>query len=83
MEMGKMAERVRQLERMRQTVRYMDEAMQCLTPEERLALEVLVIDQERHGADRLCQQLGVERSSVYRCRDRALRKLQRILDGRT
>ena len=51
-----------------------EKALQALTPEEDLVLSRLYIYPRRGNIDRLCQELGVEQSSVYRRRDKALGK---------
>ena len=51
-----------------------EKALQALTPEENLVLSRLYIYPRRGNIDRLCQELGVEQSSVYRRRDKALGK---------
>lgn len=48
--------------------------LQALTPEEKIVLAMLYIRPRMGNGERLCQQLGVEIASVYRRRDRALRK---------
>lgn len=58
-----------------------DRAMGTLAPEERLVLTRLYIYPEQRGVDRLCGELGVEQSSVYRRRDTALRKFTLALYG--
>lgn len=58
-----------------------DRALGALTPEEKLVLHRFYICPQRGGVDRLCDQLGVEQSSVYRKRDKALRKFTVALYG--
>ena len=50
-----------------------DRGLLALTPEERLVLQRLYLYPERGAMDRLCTELGMEQSSVYRKRDEALR----------
>ena len=50
-----------------------DRALSALNPEEKLILHRLYIYPEKNGLARLCQELDVETSSIYRRRDRALR----------
>lgn len=50
-----------------------DRALTALTNEEKLILHRLYIYPEKGGLDRLCKELDVESSSVYRRRDRALK----------
>ena len=58
-----------------------DRALSALTPEEKLVLHRFYICPERGSVDRLCSQLGVEQSSVYRKRDKALHKFTVALSG--
>lgn len=58
-------------------------ALGTLTPEERLVLHRFYIFPEKGSVDRLCGELGVEQSSVYRKRDRALHKFTLALYGIT
>ena len=56
--------------------------LQVLTPAERLILEQLYVYPGGKGTvQRLCQMLQVESSSVYRYRDRALRKFSQAVFG--
>lgn len=50
-----------------------DRALSALANEEKLILHRLYIYPERGAPERLCKELGMEVSSVYRRRDRALR----------
>ena len=50
-----------------------DRALTALPNDERLILHRLYIYPEKGSVDRLCKELGVEVSSIYRRRDRALR----------
>ncbi len=49
-----------------------DRALGALTPEEKLILHRLYMFPERGAVDRLCGELDVEVSSIYRKRDKAL-----------
>ena len=79
--MENVEQRLKGLEALRGEVRLLEEAMQSLTPEERLVLQLLVVAPEKRGAERLCSMLGMELSSVYRRRRRALQKLEKALKG--
>ena len=68
-----------QLEQARLWVSVTEEGLSHLTEEERSLLEKLYIQQIQ--ATDLCQELGVERSSLYRYRDAALKKLTLGLYG--
>lgn len=69
------------LERTADWLRIADRALSALTPEEKLILHRLYIYPERGSLDRLCQELKVEQSSIYRKRDKALRKFTYALYG--
>lgn len=62
-------------------LRTADRALAALTPEEKLVLHRFYIYPERGGIDRLCGELGVEQSSVYRKREKALYKFTVALYG--
>lgn len=62
-------------------LRIADRALAALTPEEKLILHRLYIYPERGSVDRLCGELNVEQSSIYRKRDKALRKFTYALYG--
>ena len=49
-----------------------DNALEALTNEEKLVLFHLYVRPQRGAVDQLCEQLGLEQSSVYRKRDIAL-----------
>lgn len=56
-------------------------ALQALTEEERLVLDRFYIHPQRGNADKLCEELCVERASVYRRKDQALRRFTMALYG--
>ena len=68
-----------QFQRAENWVRVTDSALAQLTDQERQMLTQMYID----GMDvmTVCRKMGVERSSLYRCRDVALRKLTLALYG--
>ena len=71
----------RTLEQARSWVRITDRALGALSPEEKLIMHRLYICPERGAIGRLCTELDVEQSSIYRKRDRALRKFTVALYG--
>ena len=71
------------LKRTRQQVQLLEEALQVLTPEERIVAELMLICPQRGNVQRLCEILQVEQSSVYRRRDRVLKKAAIALFGET
>ena len=71
----------RALEMARMWVALVDAGMDPLTPEERLVLERFYMRPERGNVERLCQELGCEKSTVYNRRDKALRRFMLALYG--
>ena len=63
----------------RQQVQAVEQALQELTPEERLVAQMMLICPQKGNADRLCQMLELERSSIYRRRQIVLSKLSNTL----
>ena len=55
--------------------------LETLTPEEKLVLQRFYLTPEQGSVKRLCMELGVEQSSIYRKRDKALRKFALALYG--
>lgn len=58
-----------------------ERAMKTLSNEEKLILQRLYICPEKGAVERLCQELELEQSSVYRRRDRALQRFAIALYG--
>ncbi len=58
-----------------------DRALGALTPEEKLILYRMYICPERNALERLCGELGVEQSTVYRKRDQALHRFTMAFYG--
>ena len=70
--------------RLRQTEAWLaavDTALSVLTPEEKLTLHRLYISPRKGAVEELCAALGVERTSVYRIRDKALETFTLALFG--
>lgn len=57
------------------------EHLKALDPEELKVVEGCCIHRSKGDIDRLCEEMGYERSAVYNIRDRALRKLARSMTG--
>ena len=70
-----------QLRRAKSWVKVTDRALAALTPEEKLILHRMYILPERGCIERLTTELGVEQSSIYRKRDRALYRFTVALYG--
>lgn len=63
-------------------LRVMNRALSALTEDEFLVLYRMYINRKRNSIDRLCEELGLsDRRSVYKRRDRALRRLTIMLYG--
>lgn len=75
-----LAESLDQVERWLQVT---NRALAALTPEEKIILHRLYMYPEQGSLNRLCGELQVEKSSIYRKRDAALQKFTYSLYGRT
>ena len=62
------------LEQAQMWLKSTDRALTALTNDEKLILHRLYIYPEKGGVERLCKELGLEVSTIYRRRDRALRR---------
>ena len=62
-------------------INLVDNALAGLSREEQTILRQMYMVSEGMGMDRLCDELGMERSSIYRHRDKALEKFTRCLYG--
>ena len=59
----------------------MQRALSLLDDRERLVLEYFYVSRPKDHLDRLCDQLGYEKSQVYRLKDEALKNLTIALYG--
>ena len=59
----------------------MDGALQTMTPEDRLVLSRFFIHPYKGAAEQLCQELNLERTAVYRMRDKSLERFTLALYG--
>lgn len=73
----------RRLEESRLWVEMVNRAFGVLTDEERLVLDRLYIHRTQSGVAGLCEELHLERSTVYDRRDKALRHFTLALYGAT
>ena len=71
----------RSLKQVKQWLHVADRGLAALTEEERLVLQRLYLYPERGALDRLCNELGVEQSSIYRKRDQALHRFTVAMYG--
>ena len=69
------------LKQVKQWLAIADRGLAALTPEERLVLQRMYLFPERRAIDLLCTELGVEQATVYRKRDKALRRFTVALYG--
>ena len=69
------------LKQVRQWLAITDRGLAVLTPEERLVLQRLYLLPEKGAVDTLCTELRVEQATVYRKRDRAIRRFTMALYG--
>lgn len=76
-------ELARTLKQARIWVNIVDGGLAVLDDEERLVLDRFYIHRAKGNIDRLCEELGVEKASIYRRRDSALRKFTVALYGCT
>lgn len=74
-------ELTRRLTKTEKTLGVIKRGLAVLTPEERLILSRFYIYREKGNPQRLCEALGVEQSSVYRRKDKALRKFIEAIYG--
>ena len=58
-----------------------DRGLLALAEEERLVLQRLYLYPEKGAVDRLCNELGVEQSTIYRKRDQALERFTLAMYG--
>lgn len=69
------------LKKTEKTLGVIKRGLAVLTPEERLVLSRFYIYREKGNPQRLCEALGVEQSSVYRRKDKALGKFTEAIYG--
>lgn len=69
------------LKQVKQWLANTERGLLALSEEERLVLQRLYLYPEKNGIDRLCAELGMEQSSVYRKRDQALERFTIAMYG--
>ncbi len=74
-------ELVNRLQQAKSWVKVTEKALSILTPEEKLILHRMYILPEKGCLERLTAELGVEQSSIYRKRDKALHRFTVALYG--
>ena len=68
--------RLRELRGMRAAVEQMEDALEMLTEEEREIIDKIYVNPMKYANDKLCEMLMVEVPTVYRRRNKALKKLE-------
>ena len=71
------------LEQAQLWLRITDQALAALSGEERQILHTLYIYPKKGNLEQICTDLGVEKSSIYRRRDKALEHFALALYGAT
>lgn len=69
------------LKRVKHWLLVADRGLAALLPDEKLVLQRLYLHPEKDALQRLCDELGVEQSTVYRKRDQALQRFTTALYG--
>ncbi len=69
------------LKRVKHWLAVADRGLAALLPDEKLILQRLYLHPEKGALERLCSELGVEQSTVYRKRDQALQRFTVALYG--
>ena len=69
------------LEQVKRWLRITDRGLLALREDERLVLQRLYLYPEKGAVDRLCNELGVEQSTIYRKRDQALERFTLAMYG--
>ena len=69
------------LRHVRQWLNVADRGLLALDADERLILQHLYLYPQKGAIDRLCSELGLEQSSVYRKRDQALHRFTAAIYG--
>ena len=71
------------LERASRWMEIVDGALEVLEPQEREILQCMYVFPQKGAVDTVCDALQLEKSSVYRRRDKALRKFTLAMYGAT
>ena len=72
---------LRNLDRAKLWVEFMDKGLAVLTEDERHILDRFYINPAKGNVDRLCEELFVEKTALYKRKDAALRKFTVALYG--
>lgn len=74
--------RLRELDGLRCAVGITEQALQVLTPEERMVVDRLYIHPQKRAVQELCELLELEPSSIYRRKDSAIEKLAKVFSAK-
>lgn len=69
------------LRQVRQWLNVADRGLLALNADERLILQHLYLYPQKGAAERLCNELGLEQSSIYRKRDQAIHRFTAAIYG--
>ena len=69
------------LDQVKRWLKITDRGLLALKEDERLVLQRLYLYPEKGAVDRLCTELGVEQSTIYRKRDQALERFTLAMYG--
>ena len=58
-----------------------DRSLNALSPDDQLLLDMLYINPNKGNIERLCEQFGIEKNTVYYRRDRALKRFTIAMYG--
>ena len=79
MDRSEIVKALRQLNPMRAQVAALEDALECLSDCEREIIGKMYIRPVAKASDKICEMFDIEVSSVYRRRDKALKKLATAL----
>ena len=71
---------LRQLPKLRLQVEKIENALAALTEEECNIIATLYLYPKRNNVEKLCEKLEIERTTVYRRRNKALKKLEELME---
>ena len=72
--------RLRELRGMKAAVEQMERALEMLTEDEREIIDKIYVNPMRYANEKLCEMLLVEVPTIYRRRNKALKKLDFFLE---
>ena len=71
---------LRSMEAVRTRLEAMEECLEQLSDEERMVIEMLCLHPEKRNMCEICDILNMERTSVYRLKNRILAKIQGLFE---